>query len=37
MRFVEELISVGVIGRSGELTQRDTEIARMAWNGEVLI
>ena len=30
MRFVEELISVGVIGRSGELTQRDVEIARMA-------
>ena len=30
MRFVEELISVGVIGRSGELTQRDAEIARMA-------
>ncbi len=29
-RFVEELISVGVIGRSGELTQRDLEIARMA-------
>src|SRR5215211_26132 len=30
MRFVEELVSVGVIGRSGELTQRDAEIARMA-------
>ena len=30
MRFVEELISVGVIGSSGELTQRDAEIARMA-------
>src|SRR5215210_8570967 len=30
VRFVEELISVGVIGRSGELTQRDAEIARMA-------
>ncbi len=30
MRFVEELMSVGVIGRSGELTQRDVEIARMA-------
>jgi DNA-binding transcriptional MerR regulator len=30
IRFVEELISVGVIGRSGELTQRDAEIARMA-------
>ena len=29
-RFVEELASVGVIGRSGELTQRDVEIARMA-------
>ena len=29
-RFVDELISVGVIGRSGELTQRDAEIARMA-------
>ncbi len=29
-RFVEELISVGVIGRNGELTQRDAEIARMA-------
>lgn len=29
-RFVEELVSVGVIGRSGELTQRDLEIARMA-------
>ena len=29
-RFVEELLSVGVIGRSGELTQRDVEIARMA-------
>ena len=30
LRFVEELVSVGVIGRSGELTQRDVEIARMA-------
>jgi len=30
IRFVEELISVGVIGRSGELTQRDAEIARLA-------
>src|SRR3712207_2565441 len=30
IRFVEELVSVGVIGRSGELTQRDAEIARMA-------
>jgi len=29
-RFVEELLSVGVIGRSGDLTQRDVEIARMA-------
>ncbi len=29
-RFVEELITVGVIGRVGELTQRDVEIARMA-------
>ena len=29
-RFVEELMSVGVVGRSGELTQRDVEIARMA-------
>src|ERR671932_269067 len=29
-RVLEELISVGVIGRSGELTQRDAEIARMA-------
>ena len=29
-RFVEELMSVGVIGRGGELTQRDVEIARMA-------
>ena len=29
-RFVEELVSVGVIGRAGELTQRDVEIARMA-------
>jgi DNA-binding transcriptional MerR regulator len=28
IRFVEELVSVGVIGRSGELTQRDAEIAR---------
>lgn len=31
LRFVEELASVGVIGRSGELTQRDVEIARMAF------
>ena len=29
-RFVDELISVGLIGRGGELTQRDVEIARMA-------
>jgi hypothetical protein len=29
-RFVDDLITVGVIGRSGELTQRDAEIARMA-------
>ena len=29
-RFVDELITVGVIGRTGELTQRDAEIARMA-------
>jgi DNA-binding transcriptional MerR regulator len=29
-RFVDELIGVGMIGRSGELTQRDLEIARMA-------
>src|SRR3712207_7877065 len=29
-RFVEELVAVGVIGRSGELTQRDAEIARLA-------
>jgi hypothetical protein len=27
---VDDLIAVGVIGRSGELTQRDVEIARMA-------
>jgi len=30
LRFVEELVAVGVVGRSGELTQRDVEIARMA-------
>ena len=30
LRFVEELVAVGVIGRGGELTQRDVEIARMA-------
>jgi DNA-binding transcriptional MerR regulator len=29
-RFVDDLIAVGVIGRSGDLTQRDAEIARMA-------
>ena len=29
-RFVDELVQVGVIGRTGELTQRDAEIARMA-------
>ena len=29
-RFVDDLISVGVIGRGGDLTQRDVEIARMA-------
>src|SRR5215218_8531477 len=29
-RFVDDLMAVGVIGRSGELTQRDAEIARMA-------
>src|SRR5215216_3458137 len=29
-RFVDDLITVGVVGRSGELTQRDAEIARMA-------
>ena len=29
-RFVDDLIAAGVIGRSGELTQRDAEIARMA-------
>jgi DNA-binding transcriptional MerR regulator len=29
-RFVDDLVAVGVIGRSGELTQRDTEIARLA-------
>ena len=30
MRFVEELAGVGVIGRGGDLTQRDVEIARAA-------
>ena len=29
-RFVDDLVSVGVIGRTGELTQRDAEIARLA-------
>lgn len=29
-QFVEDLINVGVVGRNGELTQRDVEIARMA-------
>jgi DNA-binding transcriptional MerR regulator len=29
-RFVDDLIAVGVIGRSGDLKQRDAEIARMA-------
>ena len=29
-RFVDDLITAGVIGRSGELTQRDAEIARLA-------
>ena len=29
-RFVDDLVSVGVIGRTGELTQRDADIARMA-------
>jgi len=29
-RFVDELITVGVVGRTGELTQRDAEIARLA-------
>ena len=29
-RFVDDLIAVGVIGRTGELTQRDVEIARLA-------
>ena len=29
-RFVEELVSVGVIGRTGDMSQRDVEIARMA-------
>jgi DNA-binding transcriptional MerR regulator len=29
-RFVDDLVTAGVIGRSGELTQRDAEIARLA-------
>ncbi len=29
-RFVDELMSVGVIGRNGSLSQRDVEISRMA-------
>ena len=29
-RFVDDLVAVGVIGRNGELRQRDVEIARMA-------
>ncbi|HEV3475889.1 MAG TPA: MerR family transcriptional regulator, partial [Rubrobacteraceae bacterium] len=29
-RFVDDLTAAGVIGRSGELTQRDAEIARLA-------
>ena len=29
-RFVDDLVAAGVIGRSGELTQRDAEIARLA-------
>lgn len=29
-RFVDDLMAVGVIGRNGELRQRDVEIARMA-------
>jgi DNA-binding transcriptional MerR regulator len=29
-RFVDDLVMVGVIGRNGDLTQRDVEIARMA-------
>jgi DNA-binding transcriptional MerR regulator len=29
-RFVDDLIAAGVIARTGELTQRDAEIARMA-------
>jgi DNA-binding transcriptional MerR regulator len=30
IRFVEELVAVGVVGRAGGFTQRDVEIARMA-------
>lgn len=29
-QFVEDLVTVGVIGRNGDLTQRDVEISRMA-------
>jgi DNA-binding transcriptional MerR regulator len=29
-RFVDDLVAAGVIGRGGELTQRDAEIARLA-------
>jgi DNA-binding transcriptional MerR regulator len=29
-RFVDDLVTVGIIGRNGELTQRDLEIGRMA-------
>jgi DNA-binding transcriptional MerR regulator len=29
-RFVDDLVAAGVIGRSGELTQRDAEIGRLA-------
>jgi DNA-binding transcriptional MerR regulator len=29
-RFVDDLVAVGVIGRTGDLTQRDAEIARLA-------
>lgn len=31
LRFVEELLTVGVIGRTGSLTQRDLEVGRMAY------
>ncbi len=30
LQFVEDLVTVGVIGRNGNLTQRDVEISRMA-------